>query len=80
MKDMLSKEHYCCKINKLLMKSSLSPHLLWFFKTLNSLVNRGWGIRGWGIGWWRGEGGSHCKWCANDIIAYSKNNVLWIQD
>ena len=52
MKDMLSKEHYCCKINKnyLLMKSSVSPHLLWFFKTLNSLINRGWGWGGGGGG------------------------------
>ena len=54
MKDMLSKEHYCCKINNLLMKSSVSPHLLWFFKSLNSLINRGWGMGG---GWWVEEGG-----------------------
>ena len=61
-------------INYLLMKSSVSPHLLWFFKTPNSLINRGQGMQGWG---WRGGGGSHCKWCANDITTYSKNNVIF---
>ena len=68
---MLSKEHYCCKINKLLIKSSVSPHLLLFFKTLNSLLNRGWGLGG------VERGGSHCKWCANDITSHSKNNITF---
>ena len=29
---------------------------------------------GGGGGEW---GGSHCKWCPNDITAYSKNNVTF---
>ena len=37
-------------INYLLMKNSVSPHFLWFFKTLNSLINRG-------GRWWGGGGG-----------------------
>ena len=24
-----------------------------------------------------GVGGSHCKWCANEITSYSKNNVIF---
>ena len=51
------------------MKSSISPHVPWFFKTLNSLINKGWGVGG--------EGGSNCKWCADDIATYSKNNVIF---
>ena len=32
-----------------------------------------------GGGDWGGEGSllSHCKWCANDITANSKNNVIF---
>ena len=56
------------------MKSIVSPHLLWFFKTLDALINREWGMGG---GVERRGGCSHCKWCANDITTYSKNNVIF---
>ena len=49
---MLSKEHYCCKINKFVIneKQCFIP------KTLNSLINRLWGMGGGGGGG-GGEGG-----------------------
>ena len=30
-----------------------------------------------GVGGGGGGGDSHCKWCANDMTAYSKNNVIF---
>ena len=67
---MLSKEHYCCKINKLFIDEKQC-----FPSTLKSIINREWGMGGG----WDGEGGySHCKRCANDITSYSKNNVIFL--
>ena len=69
---MLNKEHYCCKINKLFInEKQCFPSSFMIFKTLNSLLNRGWGMGGDGGGEWK------WKWCANDITAYSKNNVTF---
>ena len=74
MKDMLSKEHYCCKINKLLINEKQcfpSSFMVFQSSQLSTALKR------WGAGWGLERGGSHCKWCANDIAAYSKNNVIF---
>ena len=72
MKDMLSKEHYCCKINKLFInEKQCFPSSFMIFQ--NSQLPYKQGVANGG----GREGGSHCKWCANDITAYSKNNVTF---
>ena len=73
MKDMLSKEHYCCKINKLFInEKQCFPSSFMIFQNSQlpfkqEVADGGGGGRG------LERGGSHCKWCANDITAYSKN-------
>ena len=75
MKDMFSKEHYCCKINKLFInEKQCFPSS--FMICQNSQLPFKQRVADGGSG--EGGGGcSHCKWCANDITAYSKNNVTF---
>ena len=70
---MLSKEHYCCKINKLFInEKQCFPSSFMIFQNSQLPFKQGVGDGG------RVErGGSHCKWCANDIITSSKNNVTF---
>ena len=74
MKDMLSKDHYCYKINKLFInEKQCFPSSFMVFQ--NSQLPYNLGVEdGGGV---ERRGGSHCKWCANDITAYFKNNVIF---
>ena len=73
---MPSKEHYCRKINKLFINEKQRfPSSFMIFQNSQLPYKQGVGDEGGGGG---GEwGGSHCKWCPNDITAYSKNNVTF---
>ena len=81
MKVFLNKEHYCYKIHRLFFnrnqcpptpppppfrpfyKKKLSPPTSTIFQNCQ-------------LPYKQEGGGSHYKWCANDITAYSKNNVI----
>ena len=74
MKDTLSKEHYCCKISKLFInEKQCFPSSFMIFQNSQLPFQQEVGDRGTGVE----RGGSHCKWCANHITAYSKNNVTF---
>ena len=69
MKDLISKEHYCCKIHTLFIneKQCFPPFLQEKLNHLSQFYDFS-KIRG---------RGSHYKWCANDMNIYSKNNATF---
>ena len=72
MKDLISKEYYCCKIHTLFIneKQYFPPFLQENLDPLSQFYDFS-RIRGTA---------SHYKWNANDITTYSKNNVIFFYE